>query len=207
MNAYDVMKLSPIVPVIAIEDAEDALPLARALLAGGIGLMEITLRTPAGIKAIEIIAKNLPQMAVGAGTVLNADDFKRAVDHGAQFVFSPGISLELMETSKSLNIPFIPGVATASEVMLALNNGFEYCKLFPATAVGGIETLNGFYGPFPSMHFCPTGGINLHNLNDFLKLPNVLCAGGSWIVPKMVIKNKEFSSITKLCHEALIHID
>ncbi|MDO9304569.1 MAG: bifunctional 4-hydroxy-2-oxoglutarate aldolase/2-dehydro-3-deoxy-phosphogluconate aldolase [Sulfuricurvum sp.] len=207
MNAYDVMKLSPIVPVIAIEDAEDALPLARALLAGGIGLMEITLRTPAGIKAIEIIAKNLPQMAVGAGTVLNADDFKRAVDHGAQFVFSPGISLELMEISKSLNIPFIPGVATASEVMLALNNGFEYCKLFPATAVGGIETLNGFYGPFSSMRFCPTGGINLHNLNDFLKLPNVLCAGGSWIVPKMVIKNKEFSSITKLCHEALIHID
>lgn len=207
MNAYDVMKISPIVPVIAIEDAEDALPLARALLAGGIGLMEITLRTPAGIKAIEIIAKNLPQMAVGAGTVLNADDFKRAVDHGAQFVFSPGISLELMEISKSLNIPFIPGVATASEVMLALNNGFEHCKLFPATAVGGIETLNGFYGPFPSMRFCPTGGINLHNLNDFLKLPNVLCAGGSWIVPKMVIKNKEFSSITKLCHEALIHID
>ena len=207
MNAYDVMKLSPIVPVIAIEDAEDALPLAQALLAGGIGLMEITLRTPAGIKAIEIIAKNLPQMAVGAGTVLNADDFKRAVDHGAQFVFSPGISLELMETSKALNIPFIPGVATASEVMLALNHGFEHCKLFPATAVGGIETLNGFYGPFPSMRFCPTGGINLHNLNDFLKLPNVLCAGGSWIVPKMVIKNKEFSSITKLCHEALIHID
>ena len=207
MNAYDVMKISPIVPVIAIEDAKDALPFAQALLAGGIGLMEITLRTPAGIKAIEIIAKNLPQMAVGAGTVLNADDFKRAVDHGAQFVFSPGISLELMETSKALNIPFIPGVATASEVMLALNNGFEYCKLFPATAVGGIETLNGFYGPFPSMRFCPTGGINLHNLNDLLKLPNVLCAGGSWIVPKMVLKNKEFSSITKLCHEALIHID
>jgi 2-dehydro-3-deoxyphosphogluconate aldolase / (4S)-4-hydroxy-2-oxoglutarate aldolase len=207
MNAYDVMKLSPIVPVIAIEDAEDALPLAEALLAGGIGLMEITLRTPAGIKAIEIIAKNLPQMAVGAGTVLNADDFKRAVDHGAQFVFSPGISLELMEISKSLNIPFIPGVATASEVMLALNHGFEYCKLFPATAVGGIETLNGFYGPFPSMRFCPTGGINLHNLNDFLELPNVLCAGGSWIVPKMALKNKEFSKITQLCHEALSLID
>ena len=207
MTAYDVMKISPIVPVIAIEDAKDSLPLAEALLAGGIALMEITLRTPAGIKAIEIIAQNLPQMAVGAGTVLNADDFKRAVDHGAQFVFSPGISLELMEISKALNIPFIPGVATASEVMLALNNGFEHCKLFPATAVGGIETLNGFYGPFPSMRFCPTGGINLHNLNDFLKLPNVLCAGGSWIVPKTALKNKEFSSITKLCHEALICID
>ena len=207
MNAYDVMKISPIVPVIAIENAEDALPLAEALMAGGIGLMEITLRTPAGIKAIEIIAKHFPQMAVGAGTVMNPDDFKKAVDHGAQFVFSPGISVELMETSKALNVPFIPGVATASEVMLALNNGFEHCKLFPATAVGGIEILNGFYGPFPSMRFCPTGGISLHNLNDFLKLPNVLCAGGSWIVPKMVLKNKEFSKITQLCHEALIHID
>jgi len=207
MNAYDVMKISPIVPVIAIENAEDALPLAEALMAGGIGLMEITLRTPAGIKAIEIIAKHFPQMAVGAGTVMNPDDFKKAVDHGAQFVFSPGISVELMETSKALNVPFIPGVATASEVMLALNNGFEHCKLFPATAVGGIETLNGFYGPFSSMRFCPTGGINLHNLNAFLKLPNVLCAGGSWIVPKMALQNKEFTKITQLCHEALIHID
>jgi 2-dehydro-3-deoxyphosphogluconate aldolase/(4S)-4-hydroxy-2-oxoglutarate aldolase len=206
MRAYKVMKVSPIVPVIAIEDVRDALPLAEALLEGGVGIMEITLRTPAGITAIETIAKEYPQMAVGAGTVLHAGDFKKAVDFGAQFVFSPGVSMELMECSNTLAIPFIPGVSTASEVMLALNNGFEHCKLFPATAVGGINLLNGFYGPFPSVRFCPTGGISLNNINDFLSLPNVLCAGGSWIVPKTSLQNKDFEHITKLCKEVINHI-
>lgn len=206
MNAYNVMSISPIVPVIAIDNADDALPLAAALLEGGIGLMEITLRTTAGIKAIELIAKEYPQMAVGAGTVFNREGFQSAVDHGAQFVFSPGINQEIMDASTHLNIPLIPGVATASEVMFALNNGFEYCKLFPATAVGGIDTLNALYGPFPSMRFCPTGGINLGNINDFLKLPNVLCAGGSWIVPKISLQTKDFNRITELCREAVQHI-
>jgi 2-dehydro-3-deoxyphosphogluconate aldolase/(4S)-4-hydroxy-2-oxoglutarate aldolase len=127
MRAIDVMQISPIIPVIALDKAEDALALAEALLEGGIAIMEITLRTEAGLKAIEAIAKSLPQMHVGAGTVLNTMDFKRAVDHGAQFVFSPGISKELMLTSKELGIAFIPGVATASEVMLAQNNGFDHC--------------------------------------------------------------------------------
>ena len=140
------------------------LPLAKALLEGGINIMEITLRTQAGLKSIEIISKALPQMHVGAGTVLNASDFKNAVAHGAAFVFSPGISEELMQTSKELNVALIPGVATASEVMLAKNNGFEHCKLFPATLVGGIEMLKAFRGPFPSMRFCPTGGVNLNNV-------------------------------------------
>lgn len=206
MNGYDVMKISPLVPVIAIDNAEDALNLAEALLEGGIGLMEITLRTGAGLKAIEIIAKEFPQMAVGAGTVINFQGFQNAVDHGAQFVFSPGINPEIMEASKRLNIPLIPGIATASEAMLALNNGFEYCKLFPATAVGGVETLKAFYGPFPSLSFCPTGGINMLNINDFLKLPNVLCAGGSWIVPKTSLETKDFKHITQLCNEAIAHI-
>lgn len=206
MNPYEVMNISPIVPVIAIEDAEDALPLAEALLEGGIGLMEITLRTDAGLKAIEMIAHKLPEMAVGAGTVIHAEGFDKALSHGAQFVFSPGISLELMEISKARNIPLIPGVATASEVMLALNNGFEHCKLFPATAVGGVETLKAFSGPFASMRFCPTGGINLDNINDFLALKNVYCAGGSWIVPPAAIQTKDFNRITRLCKEALAHI-
>ena len=206
MNSYDVMKISPLVPVIAIDNAEDALPLANALLEGGIGVMEITLRTEAGLKAIEIIAKEFPQMAVGAGTVINRVGFQNAVDHGAQFVFSPGINHEIMEASTELNTPLIPGVATASEVMLALNNGFEYCKLFPATAVGGVEILKSFYGPFPSLRFCPTGGINILNINDFLKLPNVLCAGGSWIVPKAALETKDFKHITQLCNEAIAHI-
>ncbi len=203
MTAEAVMKLSPIVPVIALESEEDALPLAEALLEGGINIMEITLRTHAGFKAIETISKALPQMHVGAGTVLNSSDFKQAVSHGAAFVFSPGISDALMQTSKELNIALIPGVATASEVMLAKNNGFEHCKLFPATLAGGIEILKAFSGPFPSMRFCPTGGVNLDNINDFLSLDNVLCAGGSWIVPKETIKEKNFKQITNLCIEAM----
>ncbi|MGB5506240.1 MAG: bifunctional 4-hydroxy-2-oxoglutarate aldolase/2-dehydro-3-deoxy-phosphogluconate aldolase [Sulfurovum sp.] len=202
MTAKEVMEISPIVPVIALESADDALALAEALLEGGISIMEITLRTEAGLKAIEAISKSIPQMNVGAGTVLNAYDFKQAVEHGAQFVFSPGISEELMQVSKELDIALIPGVATASEVMLAKNNGFEYCKLFPATLAGGVEALKAFSGPFASMHFCPTGGVNLKNINDFLSLPNVLCVGGSWIVPKSAMEKKDFYKITKLCKEA-----
>jgi 2-dehydro-3-deoxyphosphogluconate aldolase/(4S)-4-hydroxy-2-oxoglutarate aldolase len=197
------MQISPIVPVIALERAEDALALAEALLEGGISIMEITLRTGAGLKAIEAVSKALPQMHVGAGTVLNTIDFKRAVEHGVQFVFSPGISRELMLTSKELGIALIPGVATATEVMLALNNGFEHCKLFPATVAGGMDALKAFSGPFASMRFCPTGGISLNNLNDFLSLENVLCVGGSWIVPKEAIAEKNFHKITTLCKEAM----
>jgi 2-dehydro-3-deoxyphosphogluconate aldolase/(4S)-4-hydroxy-2-oxoglutarate aldolase len=203
MTAKEVMQISPIVPVIALEHAEDALALAEALLEGGIAVMEITLRTEAGLKAIEAIGKSLPQMHVGAGTVLNANDMKQAVLHGAQFVFSPGISEELMNASKEMDIALIPGVATASEVMLAKNNGFEHCKLFPATLAGGVEALKAFGGPFASMRFCPTGGVNLGNLTDFLSLPNVLCVGGTWIVPKVAIEKKDFKQITTLCKEAL----
>jgi len=203
MRAEDVMKISPIVPVIAITNVDDALPLAKALFEGGIKIMEITLRTEAGLKAIEIISKEMPQMNVGAGTVLNASDFNKAVEHGAQFVFSPGISEELMLVSKELNIPLIPGVATASEVMLAQNNGFMHCKLFPATVVGGIGALKALSGPFAQMRFCPTGGVSLDNIKEFLSLDNVLCAGGSWIVPKEAMIVKDFKKITGLALEAL----
>lgn len=207
MTAQEIMKISPLVPVIALDDVEDALRLADALLEGGIALMEITLRTKAALACIEVIAKEMPQMQVGAGTVLNASEYQQAVDHGAQFVFSPGISVELMESSIRLNTTLIPGVATASEVMLAQNNGFHHCKLFPATVVGGVEALKAFSGPFGSMFFCPTGGVNLNNLNDFLALKNVLCVGGSWIVPKEAIANKNFGRITQLCKEAFEKID
>jgi 2-dehydro-3-deoxyphosphogluconate aldolase/(4S)-4-hydroxy-2-oxoglutarate aldolase len=203
MKALEVMQLSPIVPVIALDKVEDALPLAEALLEGGISVMEITLRTEAGIKSIEAIAKAMPEMNVGAGTVLNALHFQQSVDHGAQFVFSPGISDELMQTSNDLGIALIPGVATASEVMMASNGGFNHCKLFPATLAGGVEALKAFSGPFPLMLFCPTGGVSLNNLNDFLALKNVVCVGGSWIVPKEAIAAKDFKKITKLCKEAL----
>ncbi len=203
MTAKEVMEISPIVPVIALEHEEDALPLAEALLEGGIAVMEITLRTQAGLKAIKAISASMPQMHVGAGTVLNKEDFTQAVAHGAQFVFSPGISDELLKTSLALGVALIPGVSTASDVMLAKNNGFVNCKLFPATLSGGTDILKAFSGPFPDMRFCPTGGVNLKNVTDFLSLDNVICAGGSWIVPKKAVNEKNFKEITKLCKEAL----
>ena len=203
MTAREVMEVSPIVPVIALDRVEDALPLAEALLEGGIAMMEITLRTEAGLPSIETIAKSIPQMHVGAGTVVDAEGFQKAVDHGSQFVFSPGISEELMQSARDLDIALIPGVATASEVMLAQNNGFDHCKLFPATVAGGVEALKAFGGPFASMRFCPTGGVKLSNLNEFLSLDNVVCVGGSWIVPRQAITEKNFAEITRLCREAL----
>ncbi len=203
MNAINYMKLSPIVPVVVLDDAEHALPLAEALLAGGINIMEITLRSDAALASIERIAKGLPDMHVGAGTVLDAQQMIRVRDAGGRFSFSPGISDELLECAKKEAIPFIPGVATASEVMLAMRHGIEGCKLFPASAVGGIELLKGFAGPFGSMKFCPTGGVSLANMNDYLALPNVVCVGGSWIVPKKSVATGDFGAITKLCREAL----
>lgn len=206
MKPQDIMTISPIVPVIALESADEALPLAEALMEGGIFIMEITLRTPAGLPSIELIAKNLPQMHVGAGTVLNRSGFSQAVEHGAQFVFSPGISEELMQSSHDLACPLIPGVGSASEVMLAYNHGFEHCKLFPATVAGGVEALKAFSGPFDSMRFCPTGGVNVNNFTDFLALKNVVCVGGSWIVPKETIAQGHFHEITRLCKEAFARL-
>lgn len=203
MSPKEILKISPIVPVIALDHVSDALPLADALMEGGIFIMEITLRTDAGLGSIEAIASSLPQMNVGAGTVLNRHSFTQSIDHGAQFVFSPGISEELIQSATDLNTPFIPGVATASEIMMAYNHGLEQCKLFPATVAGGIDALRAFAGPFGSMEFCPTGGINVDNFIDFLKLSNVVCVGGSWIVPTSAIKEKNFKQITQLCKEAL----
>jgi len=207
MNAEEIMNISPIVPVIAIDDEKDALPLAKALQNGGVNIMEITLRTQAGLKAIEIIAKELPSMNVGAGTVCNEKELLQAKDAGAKFVFSPGISQELIDASKKYKITLIPGVATASEVMLAQNNNIFYCKLFPAKISGGVEILKAFNGPFSKMKFCPTGGVNLNNLNDFLILKNVLCVGGTWFVPKDAIANNNFEKITILCKEAIESIN
>jgi|TARA_R110002033_G_scaffold29007_5_gene65322 2-dehydro-3-deoxyphosphogluconate aldolase/(4S)-4-hydroxy-2-oxoglutarate aldolase len=206
MNANDVMKISPIVPVIAIDDIKDALPLAKALSEGGINIMEITLRTKAGLKAINLISKEIPSMNVGAGTVCNNVDLMEAKAVGAKFVFSPGISQELIDSAKKYKMTIIPGIATASEVMLAQNNGIYNCKLFPATLSGGVDILKAFQGPFPKMRFCPTGGVNLENLNDFLSLKNVLCVGGTWIIPKDIIKSGDFDKITELCIEALAKI-
>jgi 2-dehydro-3-deoxyphosphogluconate aldolase/(4S)-4-hydroxy-2-oxoglutarate aldolase len=203
MSIDKIIGLSPIIPVIVIKDENDAVPLAKALLAGGIDIMEVTLRTNAALKAIELIAKEVPDMNVGAGTVCNEEDLIEAKKVGAKFVFSPGISKELIEASHIHEITLVPGVATASEVMLAQNNDIFFCKLFPASIVGGIKMLKALGGPFPKMRFCPTGGVNLDNMNEFLELENVLCIGGSWIVPDYMLKNKEFDKITQLCKEGL----
>jgi 2-dehydro-3-deoxyphosphogluconate aldolase/(4S)-4-hydroxy-2-oxoglutarate aldolase len=203
MKAIDYLKISPIVPVVVLDDAKDAMPLAEALLAGGIGIMEITLRSEAALASIERIARDLPEMAVGAGTVLNAQQMQTVRDVGGLFSFSPGISVDLLDCATDESINFIPGVATASEIMLAMEYGFEGCKLFPASAVGGVELLKGFAGPFAAMQFCPTGGISLENMNTYLALPNVLCVGGSWIVPKKSIADSHFTLITQLCISAL----
>lgn len=201
MNTLDILKISPIIPVIALQNAQDALYLADALLQGGVGIMEITLRTDAGLKAIELISKKIPQMKVGAGTVCNETDMQNSLDAGAGFVFSPGISQELILAAKAKKIDFVPGVATASEVMLASNADIKGCKLFPAT--GARALLKSLHGPFADMFFCPTGGINQDNFTDFLQLKNVLCVGGSWIVPNKEIKDKNFKAITALCENAL----
>lgn len=203
MTAVELFGISPVVPVVVLEKVEDAVPLAEALLAGGVGIMEITLRSDAALSCIEAIASAVPQMQVGAGTVINGSDLLRVRDAGGGFSFSPGISAELLQVASDESITFIPGVATASEVMTALNAGICGCKLFPATAVGGVSLLKGFGGPFPQMTFCPTGGVSLQNMNDFLALSNVSCVGGSWIVPKAAIAAKAFSEITALCQTAL----
>mgnify|MGYP005984907281 CR=1 FL=1 len=203
MSIDKIIGLSPIVPVVVIDDENDAVDLAKALLAGGIDIMEVTLRTSAGIKAIELISKEVPEMNIGAGTVCNEFDLVKAKQAGAKFVFSPGISHELLEASHIHGITIIPGVSTASEVMLAQNYDVFFCKLFPASIVGGTKILKAFGGPFPKVKFCPTGGVSLDNMNEFLELENVLCIGGSWIVPKDLLKDKKFDKITQLCLEAL----
>jgi len=206
MNAKELMGISPIVPVIAIDNIKDALPLAKALSAGGINIMEITLRTPVGLKAIEIISKEFPSMHVGAGTVCTHEDLVNAKNAGAQFVFSPGISEELIVSAQQNNMILIPGVSTASEVMMAQNYKHYYCKLFPAALSGGVAILKAFQGPFSRMNFCPTGGVSLKNCKEFLSLQNVLCVGGTWIVPKDAIQQGDFELITKLSLEALENI-
>jgi 2-dehydro-3-deoxyphosphogluconate aldolase/(4S)-4-hydroxy-2-oxoglutarate aldolase len=206
-NIQEIIDISPIIPVVTIEKIEDAIPLAKALVEGGIKIMEVTLRTPAGLDAIKQIALEVPNMCVGAGTVCDEIQMEQVLDYGAKFAFSPGISPELIRCAYDNSIPFIPGVATPSEVMRAKNHGIKYCKLFPASVVGGVEALKAYQGPFEDIYFCPTGGINLGNMNQYLALDNVPCIGGTWIVDKKLIANKEFDTITELCKEALATID
>jgi len=196
-------KTKPLIPVIVIDDVAHAVPMAQALVAGGIHLLEITLRTEAGLAAIAAIRKAVPEAIVGAGTVCNGQDFQKAVEAGAQFIVSPGLTPELISVSRQLSSQednpwggvFLPGVATASEIMLAQEAGFTQLKCFPASAIGGEALLKAWAGPFPHIEFCPTGGISQENYQDYLALPNVICAGGSWLTESSLLKAENWLEV------------
>ncbi len=199
----EVLQISPIVPVVVIEDIKDAVPLAQSLIEGGIPIIEVTLRSSCALEAIELIAKNVPKMRVGAGTILNPTQLEQAQNRGAEFLISPGLTIKLLEHAKKKDMPLIPGVSSSSEVMQALELGYSALKFFPAEYCGGVKLLNAFNGPFKGVKFCPTGGISIDNMHSYLNLENVLCVGGSWLTPKNLIQNKEWDKITEICKRAL----
>ncbi len=199
----EVLQISPIVPVVVVENVKDAVPLAQSLVEGGIPIIEVTLRSSCALEAIELIAKNVPKMRVGAGTILNPTQLEQAQNRGAEFLISPGLTIKLLEHAKKKDMPLIPGVSSSSEVMQALELGYNALKFFPAEYCGGVKLLNAFNGPFKGVKFCPTGGISVDNMRSYLNLENVLCVGGSWLTPKNLIQNKEWDKITEICKRAL----
>ncbi|GHR55216.1 bifunctional 4-hydroxy-2-oxoglutarate aldolase/2-dehydro-3-deoxy-phosphogluconate aldolase [Helicobacter pylori] len=199
----EVLQISPIIPVVVIENIKDAVPLAQSLIEGGIQIIEVTLRSSCALEAIELIAKNVPKMRVGAGTILNPTQLEQAQNRGAEFLISPGLTIKLLEYAKKKDMPLIPGVSSSSEVMQALELGYNALKFFPAEYCGGVKLLNAFNGPFKGVKFCPTGGISADNMHSYLNLENVLCVGGSWLTPKNLIQNKEWDKITEICKRSL----
>ncbi|GAA8590364.1 bifunctional 4-hydroxy-2-oxoglutarate aldolase/2-dehydro-3-deoxy-phosphogluconate aldolase [Helicobacter pylori] len=199
----EVLQISPIVPVVVIENIKDAVPLAQSLIEGGIQIIEVTLRSSCALEAIELIAKNVPKMRVGAGTILNPTQLEQAQNRGAEFLISPGLTIKLLEYAKKKDMPLIPGVSSSSEVMQALELGYNALKFFPAEYCGGVKLLNAFNGPFKGVKFCPTGGISADNMHSYLNLENVLCVGGSWLTSKNLIQNKEWDKITEICKRSL----
>ncbi|MEO5924351.1 MAG: bifunctional 4-hydroxy-2-oxoglutarate aldolase/2-dehydro-3-deoxy-phosphogluconate aldolase [Bryobacteraceae bacterium] len=201
-NTRDLALLGPIIPVIVIQRVEDAVPLAKALVAGGISVLEVTLRSKVALQAMEAIANEVPEAIVGAGTVRYPADAEAAKRVGCQFAVSPGYLDEVAKRCAAIDLPLLPGVSTASEVMAANAGGYDFLKLFPATAVGGLGLLKALAGPFPDVSFCPTGGITLETAPQFLALPNVLVCGGSWLVPEAAVKAGDWAKITQLAKEA-----
>ncbi|GAA8155193.1 bifunctional 4-hydroxy-2-oxoglutarate aldolase/2-dehydro-3-deoxy-phosphogluconate aldolase [Helicobacter pylori] len=199
----EILQISPIVPVVVIENIKDAVPLAQSLIEGGIPIIEVTLRSSCALEAIELIAKNVPKMRVGAGTILNLTQLEQAQNRGAEFLISPGLTIKLLEHAKKKDMPLIPGVSSSSEVMQALELGYNALKFFPAEYCGGVKLLNAFNGPFKGVKFCPTGGISVDNMRSYLALENVVCVGGSWLTPKDLVQNKEWDKITEICKRAL----
>ena len=201
MNTLDLVAHGPVIPVIVLQRVQDAVPLAEALVAGGVRVLEITLRTPVALDCMAAIAKAVPQAIVGAGTIRSAADARAARDAGCVFGVSPGYTPEVGRTCREIGLPLLPGVATASEVMMAQADGLSFLKFFPATAAGGIPMLKALAGPFPDVVFCPTGGITVESAPQFLALPNVKVCGGSWLTPADAVKSGDWARITKLASE------
>jgi 2-dehydro-3-deoxyphosphogluconate aldolase/(4S)-4-hydroxy-2-oxoglutarate aldolase len=196
------MKLAPVIPVLTVSDVEDGVAQATALVAGGLFAIEVTLRTAAALDAIAAIAKRVPGAHVGAGTIIEPGQIAEAVAAGAKFLVSPGASPRLAEAAAAAPVPFLPGVATASEAIALRERGFRALKLFPAEAVGGVRLLASLAAPLPDLVFCPTGGIDLAKAPTYLALPNVLCVGGSWMLPKAALEARDYARVEALSREA-----
>jgi 2-dehydro-3-deoxyphosphogluconate aldolase / (4S)-4-hydroxy-2-oxoglutarate aldolase len=202
MNIRNILALAPVIPVLTIEKLEYAVPLAQALCAGGLRVLEVTLRTSAGLPAIEAMRKAVPEAVVGVGTLARPDDFIQAANAGAQFGVSPGLTPELARAAQGVSFPLLPGIMTPSELIAGLGWGFTTFKLFPAQQAGGIAMLKALGGPFPDVVFCPTGGITRSTAPDFLALPNVVCVGGSWITPADKLRGGDWVAVEALARDA-----
>ncbi|WP_369168955.1 bifunctional 4-hydroxy-2-oxoglutarate aldolase/2-dehydro-3-deoxy-phosphogluconate aldolase [Streptomyces sp. R28] len=197
-----VLDLAPVVPVVVVDDPSDAVPLARALVAGGLPAIEVTLRTPAGLEAIRAIADAVPDAAVGAGTVITPEQVRESVAAGARFLVSPGWTDALLAAMRASGVPCLPGVSTTSEVVALLERGVREMKFFPAEAAGGTAYLKSLYGPLPQARFCPTGGIGPASAPGYLALPNVGCVGGSWMLPADAVAARDWERVEALAREA-----
>jgi 2-dehydro-3-deoxyphosphogluconate aldolase/(4S)-4-hydroxy-2-oxoglutarate aldolase len=198
----DLLALSPVMPVVVIDDADDAVPTARALLAGGIRVIELTLRTPAALAAIERVATEVPDIVIGAGTVTSPGQAKQAADAGAKFLVTPGCTDTVLDACFESGLPFLPGASTVSEAMKLAERGLSALKFFPAEASGGVAYLKSIAGPLPGLKFCPTGGITVASAPTYLALPNVGCIGGSWLTPKSALTAHDFAAVEALAAEA-----
>jgi 2-dehydro-3-deoxyphosphogluconate aldolase/(4S)-4-hydroxy-2-oxoglutarate aldolase len=202
LTALQVMRDAPVIPVIVLHDVAHAVPMARALVAGGIRMLEVTLRTPQALACMEAIARDVPEAVLGAGTVRSGADAQAAAMAGARFAVSPGYTHKIGQACRDLGLPLLPGVATGSEVLMCQEDGYTALKFFPAMQAGGVAMLKAFSGPFGDVSFCPTGGITLQNAPEFLGLSNVVCVGGSWLVPGDALATGDWARVTRLASEA-----
>ena len=201
LTPREVMTSTPVVPVIVVDDVEQAINLGKALVAGGVPVLEVTLRTEAALEAISALRKQVPEAIVGAGTVCTREQYIKAVEAGSQFIISPGMTPDLLAVGKEYDVPYLPAVATISDILLGIEYGYDHFKFFPAEVNGGVKALKAFAGPLADINFCPTGGVSPANYKEYLALPNVLCVGGSWIVPKDLIEAGKWDEITELAKQ------